>query len=114
FKAIGAELSCLKVKASVLDGEVVTVNEKGVSDFGALQDALSTSGLTGELIYYAFDLLYLDGCDLRGCASASTTPATGLPSSTARAGWGWRASCRSGAPRHTRPDALAAGSRPNA
>ena len=65
FKAIGAELGRLKVRTAVLDGEVVAVNEKGVSDFGALQDALSTSGATGDLLYYAFDLLYLDGYDLR-------------------------------------------------
>jgi len=34
---------------------VVAVNAKGVSDFGALQDALSTSGATADLLYYAFD-----------------------------------------------------------
>jgi bifunctional non-homologous end joining protein LigD len=67
FKAIAGELGRLKAKTAVLDGEVAAVNEKGVSDFGALQDALSTSGATGDLIYYAFDLLYLDGYDLRGC-----------------------------------------------
>src|ERR1041385_7404629 len=67
FKNIAGELARLKVKSAVLDGEVVAVNEKGVSDFGALQDALSTSGATGDLVYYAFDLLYLDGYDLRGC-----------------------------------------------
>src|SRR5262249_9710659 len=67
FKAIAGELARLKVQAAVLDGEVVAVNDKGVSDFGALQNALSTSGATGELIYYAFDLLYLDGYDMRGC-----------------------------------------------
>ncbi len=33
-------------------------------DFSALQDALST-GRTDRLIFYAFDLLYLDGYDLR-------------------------------------------------
>ena len=36
----------------------------GVPDFGALQDALST-GKTEHLIFYVFDLLFLDGNDLR-------------------------------------------------
>jgi bifunctional non-homologous end joining protein LigD len=56
------------VESALVDGEVVAVNGNGVSDFGALQDALSTSGGTADLIYYAFDLLYLDGYDLRRCS----------------------------------------------
>jgi bifunctional non-homologous end joining protein LigD len=68
FKAIAGELAKLRAGRALVDGEVVAVNGKGVSDFGALQDALSTSGATGYLLYYVFDLLYLDGYDLRRCA----------------------------------------------
>jgi bifunctional non-homologous end joining protein LigD len=67
FGAIAGELAKLKVKSALVDGEVVAVNAEGVSDFGALQDALSTSDATADLLYYAFDLLYLDGYDLRRC-----------------------------------------------
>jgi bifunctional non-homologous end joining protein LigD len=67
FKAIADELTGLKVKAALLDGEVVALNPQGVSDFGALQEALSTRGGSANLVYYAFDLLHLDGYDLRGC-----------------------------------------------
>lgn len=43
----------------VIDGEFVALNEKGVSDFQVLQNSLSSDA--DNLIYYAFDLLYLDG-----------------------------------------------------
>jgi bifunctional non-homologous end joining protein LigD len=49
---------------AVLDGEIVVLNEKGISNFGALQNWRSETD--GELIYYIFDLLWLDGRDLRG------------------------------------------------
>jgi bifunctional non-homologous end joining protein LigD len=42
FKAIAGELARLKVESAFIDGEVVAVDAKGVGDFGALQDALST------------------------------------------------------------------------
>jgi bifunctional non-homologous end joining protein LigD len=35
------------------------LDEDGISDFGALQEALS-EGRTREMVYFAFDLLYLD------------------------------------------------------
>lgn len=47
----------------ILDGEVVVVNEEGVPSFQALQhyDALTTAG---ELRYYVFDMLYLNGHEM--------------------------------------------------
>ncbi len=63
FPAIVSSLASLPVTA-VLDGEVVALDEKGRSYFQLLQN----SQRTGEpnLYYYVFDLLYLDGKDLRG------------------------------------------------
>jgi bifunctional non-homologous end joining protein LigD len=49
---------------AVLDGEIVVINENGISDFGALQNWRSESD--GELIFYLFDILWLDGHDFRG------------------------------------------------
>ncbi|GAA0533088.1 DNA ligase D [Chitinophaga japonensis] len=46
----------------VLDGEVVVLNSKGVSDFQALQNYKTTG--KGKLTYVVFDLLYLNGEDL--------------------------------------------------
>jgi bifunctional non-homologous end joining protein LigD len=63
-KPLAAAFKALKVEDAIIDGEVVAEGRGASSDFSALQDALST-GKTGELIFYAFDLLYLDGYDLR-------------------------------------------------
>ncbi|MGA9795588.1 MAG: DNA ligase D [Rhizomicrobium sp.] len=48
----------------IIDGEICALNAKGASDFGSLQDALS-SHKTGNLIYYVFDCLYANGYDLQ-------------------------------------------------
>jgi bifunctional non-homologous end joining protein LigD len=54
----------LPCREAIVDGEIVVVDEKGIARFGLLQDALS-QGASNKLIFYAFDLLYLDGLDLR-------------------------------------------------
>ena len=54
----------LPVRDALLDGEVCVVDAEGKTSFSALQRALSSRG--GEpLVYFAFDLLALDGHDLR-------------------------------------------------
>jgi bifunctional non-homologous end joining protein LigD len=49
---------------AVLDGEIVVLNDKGISSFNALQNWRSEAD--GVLAYYVFDLLWLDGHDLTG------------------------------------------------
>jgi bifunctional non-homologous end joining protein LigD len=63
FPELAAAAADLPVKQALLDGEVVALLPGGVSSFQALQEALS-AGETGKLVYYAFDLLHLDGYDL--------------------------------------------------
>ncbi|HEY1006908.1 MAG TPA: DNA ligase D [Sphingobacteriaceae bacterium] len=46
----------------VLDGELVVLNDKGMADFSALQNWRSEAD--GALVYYAFDILYLNGENL--------------------------------------------------
>ena len=53
-----------KLPDCIIDGEIVALNEKGDPDFSAMQAALS-DGDTDGLIYFAFDLLFDDGEDLR-------------------------------------------------
>jgi bifunctional non-homologous end joining protein LigD len=48
----------------VMDGEVVALDAHGAPDFAALQAALS-EGRSETLIYFVFDLLFLEGEDLR-------------------------------------------------
>ena len=46
----------------VVDGEIIVINDKGISDFGDLQHWRSEAD--GELIFYVFDILWYDGYDL--------------------------------------------------
>lgn len=48
---------------AVLDGEILVLNEKGISNFGDLQNWRSEAD--GELAYYVFDLLWYEGKNLR-------------------------------------------------
>lgn len=48
---------------AIVDGEIVVVDDKGIANFGALQNWKSEAD--GELLYYVFDLLWYDGYDLR-------------------------------------------------
>jgi bifunctional non-homologous end joining protein LigD len=63
FRPIATSLASLPVKTVYLDGEVAVLGPDGVTSFAALQDALS-KGHAGDLVYFAFDLLHLDGLDL--------------------------------------------------
>lgn len=56
--------SRLPVGQAIIDGEIVVLDDKGISRFTLLQDALS-AGAGSKLHFYAFDLLHLDGWDLR-------------------------------------------------
>lgn len=53
-------LARLPVTAAYLDGELCGVDEKGVTSFALMQNAGESSA---DLVYYAFDLLHLDGVD---------------------------------------------------
>ncbi len=48
----------------LIDGEAVALDQHGAPDFAALQAALS-DGKSDSLIFFAFDLLFADGEDLR-------------------------------------------------
>ena len=49
---------------TIIDGEICALDENGAPDFAALQAALS-EGKTDALVYFAFDLLFEGGEDLR-------------------------------------------------
>jgi len=63
FAPIAEAVGRLPVSAALLDGEVVALQD-GISDFSRLQEALS-AGNTEIMVYQIFDLLYLDGYDLK-------------------------------------------------
>ena len=62
FKAIAKEGSALP--DGLIDGEIVALDDNGAPDFSTLQAALS-DGKTGNLIFFAFDLLFAEEEDLR-------------------------------------------------
>ncbi len=47
---------------AIVDGEIVVLDDDGKPNFGALQNWRSESD--GEIIYYVFDVMWLDGFDL--------------------------------------------------
>lgn len=47
---------------AVIDGEIVVLDDKGLSDFGALQNWRSEAD--GNLVYYVFDILWYEGKNL--------------------------------------------------
>ena len=74
FRGIADELSVLPHNEMILDGEIVALGQDGLPDFVLLQgnsgmpkapgaESASTSAPT--IAYYPFDILYLDGRDLR-------------------------------------------------
>src|SRR4051812_25821583 len=67
FKNLVNPLWQLQVFNVVLDGEVIVPTASGHSDFGALESDLGARR-SDRLIYYAFDILYINGHDLRRCA----------------------------------------------
>ena len=48
----------------IVDGEIVALDHNGAPDFAALQAAMS-DGKVKDLVFFAFDLLFHDGKDLR-------------------------------------------------
>jgi bifunctional non-homologous end joining protein LigD len=63
FAKIAADAWHLNVKSAIIDGEVIAPSADGVSDFSVLQNELR--GKSTKLVLYAFDLLYLNGYDMR-------------------------------------------------
>ncbi len=64
-EALSSHLSKLKCDTAIIDGEVVVLSAKGVASFSLLQADLSASR-GDRMIYYAFDLLHLNGVSLMG------------------------------------------------
>lgn len=64
FPHLVEALGHMKIDNGIFDGEVVALDEEGVSDFQKLQNSL-TAGKDQSLRFYLFDCLYLNGEDLR-------------------------------------------------
>jgi bifunctional non-homologous end joining protein LigD len=63
FPELAASLATLPARQAIIDGEAVSLEPSGRTSFAGLQQALSEHK-TADLVYFAFDLLYLDGYGL--------------------------------------------------
>ena len=75
FPELVDELATQPEDEMVLDGEVVALDERGLPDFGLLQNSIDLPERArisrrkdgaAEIVYYVFDLLYLNGMSLHG------------------------------------------------
>jgi bifunctional non-homologous end joining protein LigD len=66
FRSLVGAAKRLGVENAIIDGEIVVLNEAGLSDFGSLRRAITRR--EQDLYFVAFDLLHLNGHDLRDMA----------------------------------------------
>ena len=64
FPTVATTIAKLPAKSAMIDGELVAEDSDGISSFSLLQQDLKTDR-HDRMAFYAFDLLYLDGNDLR-------------------------------------------------
>jgi bifunctional non-homologous end joining protein LigD len=65
MKTVAAQIQALSAETAILDGELVVLAANGTTNFADLQAAFQ-EGVKKPLTYFAFDLLHLNGHNLRG------------------------------------------------
>src|SRR6202166_2726663 len=63
FRKIAGDAWHINAGSAIIDGEVVVPSADGTTDFAVLQNELK--GRSTKIVMVAFDLLYLNGRDLR-------------------------------------------------
>ena len=63
FRKVADEAWHIAARSAIIDGEIVAPAENGTTDFSVLQNELK--GRSKKIVMVAFDLLYLNGQDLR-------------------------------------------------
>jgi bifunctional non-homologous end joining protein LigD len=63
FKKVADDAFLLRASSAIIDGEIVVPAADGSTDFSVLQNQLK--GKSDKIVMVAFDLLYLNGYDLR-------------------------------------------------
>jgi ATP-dependent DNA ligase len=73
YPAIADAVSSIGARQAYLDGELCGVRPDGITSFSMIQLA-SDSGNAAALVFFVFDLLYLDGEDLCPRPARPTLP----------------------------------------
>jgi bifunctional non-homologous end joining protein LigD len=63
YPSIAEGLRALDLGSTYLDGELCALNEDGTTSFSGMQAATDTVG-AAELVYFVFDLLFVDGASI--------------------------------------------------
>jgi bifunctional non-homologous end joining protein LigD len=63
FKKVADDAYLISARSAIIDGEIVVPAADGTTDFSVLQNELK--GSSKKIVMVAFDLLYLNGYDLR-------------------------------------------------
>src|ERR1700687_1847688 len=63
FKKVADDAFLINARSAIIDGEIVVPAADGTTDFSVLQNELK--GKSTKIVMVAFDLLYLNGYDLR-------------------------------------------------
>ncbi|MBZ9709824.1 ATP-dependent DNA ligase [Mesorhizobium sp. ESP7-2] len=63
YRDLAKAAASLDVDSAIIDGEIIVLNEAGLSDFGALRKAITSR--QHDLYFVAFDLLHVNSHDLR-------------------------------------------------
>jgi bifunctional non-homologous end joining protein LigD len=63
FRKVAADASLINAGSAIIDGEIVVPAADGTTDFSVLQNELK--GKSSKIVMVAFDLLYLNGQDVR-------------------------------------------------
>ena len=66
MQPLADELGTLGIAGGWLDGEAVVLDADGLPHFNLLQNALDSKRSSEAIVYYVFDVPFLDGYDLRG------------------------------------------------
>jgi len=73
MQSLASEVAALPVDTAWLDGEIVVLDERGLPNFNALQNAFDGKR-TEHIDYFVFDVLYLNGRDLRRLPFSARRP----------------------------------------
>ncbi len=64
FSIIAEAIGRLPARTALIDGELVVEGNDGISSFSLLQEDLK-NGRNDRMVFYVFDLMHLDGADLK-------------------------------------------------